>query len=321
VVDVGTEIEVGQPVAYIFDDEDELAAFEALRDREAEAAPPEPAAGVRASEKALKRAEELGVDISTIQASGLITVKDIEAATGAQALAARVDPGEVKLLPGDPTAVRLLLIGAGLGATQVLDILAETPGQVAVGIVDDNAATWGTDVSGAPVVGGSDLVASLHALGRFDAVVVAISTSVDARARLRGLCEEAGVPLANVIDPRVKLATGVTIGEGNVICAYCHFGTETRIGHNNFISAYNSFDHHNVLGNDISTGPGCMTSGEVTLEDRVRLGTGIFVEPKLVLGEGALVASGAVLVRSVPAHHAVKTKVVTTTVVPVRQRP
>jgi acetyltransferase-like isoleucine patch superfamily enzyme len=321
VVDVGTEIEVGQPVAYIFEDEAELSAFESQREQQAAAAPRDPAAGVRASEKALRRAEELGVDVATIAASGLVTVKDVEAAAGAQAPAPSVDPGELHLLPGDPTAVRLLLVGAGLGATQVLDILAETPAQVAVGIVDDNAATWGSEIRGVPVVGGSERVASLHAAGGFDAVVVAISTSVDARARLRGLCAESGVPLANVIDPRVKLATGVTIGTGNVICAYCHFGTETRIGDNNFISAYNSYDHHNVLGNDISTGPGCMTSGEVTLEDRVRLGTGVFVEPKLVLGEGALVASGAIIVHSVPAHHAVKTKVVTTTVVPLRQRP
>jgi acetyltransferase-like isoleucine patch superfamily enzyme len=321
VVDVGTEIEVGQPVAYIFDDEAELTEFEARREQEVAAAPPEPAAGVRASEKALKRAEELGVDVATIRASGLITVRDVEAAAGATAPAPDVDPSDLTLLPGDPAAARLLLIGAGLGATQVLDILAETPGQVAVGIVDDDPATWGTEIRGLRVVGGSNRVAALHGEGGFDAVTIAISTSVDARARLRGLCAEAGIPLANVIDPRVKLATGVEIGSGNVICAYCHFGTETRIGDNNFMSAYNSYDHHNVLGNDISTGPGCMTSGEVTLEDRVRLGTGVFVEPKLVLGEGALVASGAIIVRSVPAHHAVKTKVVTTTVVPLRQRP
>jgi acetyltransferase-like isoleucine patch superfamily enzyme len=320
-VGVGDEIEVGQEVAYIFADQAELAAFEAQREQDAASAPAEPATGVRASAKALQRAEELGVDISTIEATGLITVKDVENAAGAAAPAARVDVGDVELLPGDATGRRLLLIGAGLGATQVLDILAETPDQNAVGIVDDNATTWGREIRGVPVVGGSDLVPSLFGSGGFDAVVVAISTSVDARARLRALCDAAGVPLANAIDPRVKLATGVTIGSGNVICAYCHFGTETRIGDNNFISAYNSYDHHNVLGNDISTGPGCMTSGEVTLEDRVRLGAGVFVEPKVVLGEGVMVASGAVIVRSVPAHHAVKTKVVTTTVVPVRPRP
>jgi acetyltransferase-like isoleucine patch superfamily enzyme len=50
------------------------------------------------------------------------------------------------------------------------------------------------------------------------------------------------------------------------------------------------------------------------------LGTGIFIEPGVELGAGVQVASGAVIVRSVPADHAVKTKIVTTVVVP-RRRP
>ena len=62
------------------------------------------------------------------------------------------------------------------------------------------------------------------------------------------------------------------------------------------LSAFNSFDHHNVLGTDIATGPGCMTSGLVHIGDRVRMGTGIFVEPHVEIGEGAQVASGAVIV-------------------------
>ena len=98
------------------------------------------------------------------------------------------------------------------------------------------------------------------------------------------------------------------LGDGNVICALCHFGVGTRVGDNNFFSAYNSFDHHNVLGSDISTGPGCMTSGLVRIGDGVRLGTGIFVEPHVELGDGVQVASGAVIVTSVPAGHAVKTR-------------
>lgn len=316
-VPVGGEVSVGEPVAHVFADEDALAAFEEERAQHAAVAP-EPADEVRASDKARARAQELGVDLATIAATGLITVKDVEAAAGAEEAVSVDDlPGP---LPGDGRSKRLLLIGAGLGATQVLDILAETDGMEGVAIVDDNTATWGREVEGVPVVGGARQLQEHWEAQAFDAVVIAISTSVEARARLRGLCSQAGIPLANVIDRRSKLATGVTIGEGNVICAYTHFGTGTQIGDNNFISAYNSYDHHNVLGSDISTGPGCMTSGEVKIEDRVRLGTGIFVEPKLTLGEGAIVASGAVIVRSVPAGHAVKTKVVTTTVVPIRGR-
>jgi sugar O-acyltransferase (sialic acid O-acetyltransferase NeuD family) len=313
-VPVGGEVSVGEPVAHVFPDEAALESFDAQR-QQAPAAEPE--GEVRASVKARERAAELGVDIESIGAAGLVTVKDVEAA--AQQAAPAVAPEDLPdLLPGEGGASRLLLIGAGLGATQVVDILAETPEQQGVGILDDDAGRWGAEVRELPVAGGSDRLGELWEARAFDAVVIAISTSVAARARLRGRCQELGIPLANVIDPRSKLASGVTIGEGNVICAFTHFGTETQIGDNNFISAYNSFDHHNVLGSDISTGPGCMTSGEVTIEDQVRLGTGIFVEPKLTLGEGAVVSSGAVIVRSVPAGHAVKTKVVTTTVVPIR---
>jgi sugar O-acyltransferase (sialic acid O-acetyltransferase NeuD family) len=317
-VPVGGEVSVGEPVAHLFEDEAALAAFEQAR---AQAAPSPPEAGedVRASDKARARAQELGVDLSTIAGDGLITVKDVEAAAGAAG--EHAPPADLPdPLPGDGKSKRLLLIGAGLGATQVLDILAEIEGMEGVGIVDDNATVWGREVEGIPVVGGTDQLREHWGSQSFDAAVIAISTSVDARARLRGLCREAGIPLANVIDPRSKISTGVTMGEGNVICAFTHFGTGTQVGDNNFISAYNSYDHHNVLGSDISTGPGCMTSGEVKIDDRVRLGTGIFVEPKLTLGAGVIVASGSVIVRSVPAAHAVKTKVVTTTVVPIRSR-
>jgi acetyltransferase-like isoleucine patch superfamily enzyme len=114
------------------------------------------------------------------------------------------------------------------------------------------------------------------------------------------------------------LAKDVKIGLGNVICAFCHFGTGTVIGDNNFISAYNSFDHHSVIGSDISTGPGCIASGIVKIGNRVRMGAGIFIEPYLELEDDVQVASGAIILKSVPARHVVKRKVFTTVVVPIR---
>src|SRR5262249_483989 len=127
-----------------------------------------------------------------------------------------------------------------------------------------------------------------------------------------------GIPLANAIDPTVRIAAGVTFGKGNVVCAFCHFGVGTVVGDNNFLSAYNSYDHHNRLGSGISTGPACMTSGLVVLGNRVRLGTGIYVEPYVELGDDVQVASGSVIVTSVSAGHVVKRRVVTTAVVPGR---
>lgn len=317
-VTAGAAVTVGEPIAYIFEDEAELDAFVARREvggSEGRDVNDE----VRATASARQRATELGVELRDIVRPGLITQKDVEAAAQASIQAGR--PPVASLpdpMPAPAGTRRLLLIGAGLGATQVLDIVGTGDDLAGVAIVDDNADIWGQEIAGLPVVGGSERISELWKARSFDAAVITISTSVEARARLRVLCQASGVPLANIVDPTAKITSGVTMGSGNVVCAFVHFGTGTILGDNNFISAYNSYDHHNVLGSDISTGPGCMTSGEVRIEDRVRLGTGIFIEPKLTIGEGSVVASGATIVNSIPAGHAVKTKVITTTVVPMR---
>ena len=309
------EVPLSEPIALLFADADARAAY--IARQAAEKAAQRPAEGPRATVKAVARAAELGVDLTTLAADRLITVKDVEAAAGQTA---EFDRSTLPApLTAEPGRQRIVLIGAALGATQVLDILHGSGTQQAVGIVDDDTARWGGDVHGVPVVGGSDRLAELHRAGAFDAVVIAIGRSVAIRRRFRELCEQAGIPLANAIDPTAKIATDVEIGTGNIICAFGHLGTGVRMGDNNFFSAYNSFDHHSVIGSDNASGPACYASGKVTLGNRIRLGSGIVMEPDVVIGDDVMVASGAVLVTSVPAEHTVKTKIVTTTVVPQRR--
>jgi len=200
----------------------------------------------------------------------------------------------------------------------VIDILRAAGSGTAVAVVDDDESRWAGEVMGVPVVGGFERLVKLFGDSAFDTAIITISTSVPARTRLREALASNGIPLANAIDPTARIAGGVTFGTGNVICAFCHFGVDTVVGDNNFVSAYNSYDHHNRLGSDISTGPACATSGLVILGDRVRLGTGIYVEPYVELGDDVEVASGSVIVASVPAGHVVKRRVVTTAVVPRR---
>jgi acetyltransferase-like isoleucine patch superfamily enzyme len=59
-----------------------------------------------------------------------------------------------------------------------------------------------------------------------------------------------------------------------------------------------------------------MTSGLMHIGDRVRMGTGIFIEPHVEIGAAVQVASGAVIIRS---GHAVKRRVAMTTTVPIRR--
>jgi acetyltransferase-like isoleucine patch superfamily enzyme len=307
-VEAGATFELATPIALIGG----AAEVAARRSVKPEGSPGE--AG-HATVKARQRAAELGVDLSAIGVPGLITVKHVEEA------AARLRPTAMGPLPDPLDAAgfeRVVLIGGARAAMQVIDIFRRRDLQRAVAVLDDDDSKWGGDVYGVPVCGGTDRLRALFDAKQIDAAIVAISTSVAARRKFRLLCEELRIPLTNAIDDTVRASSDAVFGRGNVICAFCHFGTGTVVGDNNFISAYNSFDHHNVLGNDISTGPGCMTSGRVRIGDRCRLGTGIFIEPRLSLGEEVRVASGAVIVKDVPARHTVKTKVVTTSVVPNR---
>ena len=310
----GDQIVLASPLAYLFETSEALAEH-AARLAEATAAASESSNGVRATAPAIRRATELGVDLASLPGGELVTLKMVEAAAGEQ------PPPPDLPLPLDAASgvQRIALIGAGLGATQVADILAADTSKKAVAIVDDDQKRWGGRVAGVPVVGGTQQLREHYAEGRFESVVVCISTSVPARTRFRELCGDLGIPLANAIDATARIAAEVEIGAGNVVCAFCHLGVGTRVADNNFLSAYNSFDHHNVLGSDISTGPGCMTSGLVHIGDRARLGTGIFIEPHVEIGAGVQVASGAVIVSSVPAEHAVKRRVATTTTVPIRR--
>ena len=240
--------------------------------RRAEAA----GSGPRATEPARRRAEELGVDLASIGGDSLITVGMVEAAAAAATTAAIDLPDP---LPGAAGLPRIALFGARLRRDAGHRHPAGRRERQGRGDRRRRRVALGGEVMGVPVVGGFERLVTLFGKDAFDAAIIAISTAVAARARLREALAASGIPLANAIDPTARITAGVTLGTGNIVCAFCHFGVGTVVGDNNFLSAYNSYDHHNRLGSDIATGPTCTTSGLVVLGDRVRLGTGIHVEP------------------------------------------
>jgi len=206
---------------------------------------------------------------------------------------------------------RLLIVGGGNGAVQILDALARIPQQLGVAIMDDNAALHGKQVAGVPVLGAidEDRVADLLAAGAIDAAVISVSTSIPFRERIFTAWQARGIPFANVIHPSAVVGMNVALGEGNVVMAFCHFGACATVGDNNFLSAYCSIEHHCVLGSHCSFGPAVVTSSRVQIGDGVRFGTGIAIEPGVAIGAGSIIASGLAITQNIPAQSLVKAKV------------
>jgi len=196
---------------------------------------------------------------------------------------------------------RIAVVGGGKAFIQLLDAMAGSL-MSPVCIYDDEASKHGQSIYGVPVRGGVD-VASIKAdldSDLFDAVVVSVSGSIPFRKAAYEKLKAAAIPFANVIHRSAYVGIETKIGDGNVILANATVGPCAEIGDNNFISAHCNIEHHNIVGNHCTFGPGVMTSGSVTIEDEVKFGTGVFIEPRLVLGARSVISSGCIIVRNVP---------------------
>jgi acetyltransferase-like isoleucine patch superfamily enzyme len=268
---------------------------------------------LRATRKAVRLAAELGVDLSELTKDGYITETDVRefSRTGEAApcrSAAHFTGQGIR---------RVAVLSGGLGASQVIDILSHSPAIQVVGCLDDSRTESTDDGFRVPMLGRIGQLRALWEEDRFDAAIVALSTSIPARKRMFEACKDIGIPMINAIDPSVRINRGAVMGVGNVICSQVHIGMCTTLGDNNFISAHCSIDHHNVWGSHITTGPACATSALVCVADEVKFGSGVIVQPKVEIGRECQIASGAVIIQSVADRHAVKTRI-ETKITPIR---
>ena len=264
----------------------------------------------RWTKKAELLAREYGINIEEIPAVGVIREADVEKWVKERVTTAKVRDLVDDVYP-DNRATRCLLIGGGRGAIQVLDILWRVGHLRPVGIVDDNPSLQGKLIMGVKVIGTIRDVLDLCHEGVFDAAVITFSNDLMARARVFEELIGQGVPFVNVIDPSVCIHSNVRLGVGNVIIANSRIGACTTVGNNNFFSAFTNIEHHNIIGSHCTFGPGVMTSSRVSIADKVRFGTGIFIEPGVTIGEESIIASGSIITMNVPPRSIIKSRVTT----------
>lgn len=262
----------------------------------------------RWTKKAELLAREYGINIEEIPGVGVIREADVEKWVKERVTTAKVRDLVDDLYP-DNRATRVLLVGGGEGAVLVCDVLWRSGRLRPVGIVDDDPRLQGKTVMGVKVLGTTEIVPELLQNSIFDAAVITFGRDLDARARMFEKLTQQGVQFVNVIDPLAQIGSNVALGTGNVIIGNSRIGPCCRIGNNNFISAFVNLEHHNVLGSHCTFGPGVMTSGRVIIGDKVRFGTGIFIEPGIRIGSGSIIASGSTVTADVPPNSVVKSKI------------
>ncbi len=198
---------------------------------------------------------------------------------------------------------RVIIIGAradGQGKV-VLEILQAMRDFKVVGFIDDDPSKRGLVIRGLPVIGAVAELDKLKCKYDLQGGLVAIADN-PARRYLGERIRDANLELVNAIHPTAHLDSDVSLGKGNVICQGVIIITGTGIGNSVNIHTGTTIDHDNVLEDGVNIGPGVHTGGRVRICRDAFVGTGCAMIPDVIIGEGAVIGAGAVVINDIPAR-------------------
>lgn len=137
------------------------------------------------------------------------------------------------------------------------------------------------------------------------AACLAISDSM-VRERLAARCAAHGVGLFEARASNVVQMDDVRIGPGACLSPFVTLTSNIRIGTCFHANLYAYVEHDCVIGDFVSFAPGAKCNGNIVIEDHAYIGAGAVIRQgrsgaPLVIGRGAVVGMGAVVLSSVPA--------------------
>jgi len=253
------------------------------------------------SEPALELVHRYKLDLDLFKDLQFVTTEDVRAKL--ESKAKKVEQGR---LFSEFKAVAL--VGGGMGAEVLLERLKISSQSDKVrGYFDVNEKKQLVDVKylGEPF---RDSIYQSFVNGKFDAMLITVTSNMRFRREMLNLAAEFDIPLASFIDENSFVCKSAVIGAGSIILDSARVGYKAQLGKNVFLSGFVNIDHHCEVGENSTFGPGVFFSGNVKIGIDNVFGSNIAVEPGIVIGNNCKVASGSVITRNVPSATVVKTK-------------
>lgn len=108
----------------------------------------------------------------------------------------------------------------------------------------------------------------------------------------------------SIISPSSYVASDIVRSIGLILSPFSLISCDTQIGEFVHINYFVSISHDVIIGNFVSIGPGARINGNVIIKDHAKIGSqatirqGSKLNPR-VIGEGAVIAMGAVVLDNV----------------------
>ncbi|MDT5038920.1 MAG: hypothetical protein QOE03_4105 [Micromonosporaceae bacterium] len=198
-----------------------------------------------------------------------------------------------------PVPRDLVIVGAGGFARETAaTVRALADRWRLLGFLDDDPTLHGRSLGGVPVLGGTDRLAGLPAVG----VVVCTGNPGDYGSRAR-IVRRLGLPAgryATITHPSADVGTGCVVGPGTVVLTQAVLTVDVQVGAHVAVMPQVVLTHDTVVGDFVTIASGARLGGGVRLERGCYIGAGAMVREGLTVGAGSLVGMGSVVIRDVP---------------------
>lgn len=156
-------------------------------------------------------------------------------------------------------------------------------------------------INGVPVLQFEEFV-RLPATRKLFNVAIGDSRS---RAALVNKCLAAGMEPYSIVAAVTSLSKHSEIREGAILCPFSTVTANSKIGRYFHANLYSYVAHDCEIGDFVTFAPAAKCNGWVVIQDSVFVGTGAILSPgskgtPLIIGRGARIGAGAVVLRNVP---------------------
>lgn len=136
-------------------------------------------------------------------------------------------------------------------------------------------------------------------------VAISIANS-KIREKISEKISREGVLPWSIQDSNVCVMDDVVVGVGSILSSFVLLASNIRVGNYFQANHYSHVAHDCVIGDYVTFGPGVRCNGNVHIEDHAYIGTGAMIrqgtpDNPIIIGKGAVVGMGAVVLNDVPA--------------------
>ncbi len=198
----------------------------------------------------------------------------------------------------DPTSI--LVYGGGGHGKAVIELIRAVRVFRLVGVIDDNLPV-GSEVLGAPVLGGSDHLKDWHDRGvRLASNGVGGIGNPQARERIFDLLTHMGFSCPALAHPSAVIEPSATLEAGVQVMPLAYVGNGARVGFGSVVNIGAVVPHDCILGRVTNLSPGAALAGGVRVDDFAQIGMNATVNLNLTIGSSCIVGNGADVKADVP---------------------